>query len=348
MGKINKVVIGMSGGVDSSTSAYILKEKGYEVIGVTLVHSDSQKKSQDIVDAKIICDKLNIEHIILDIEKDFKDEVIKYFIEEYSKGMTPSPCVVCDEKIKMKKLLEVADTIGAEYIATGHYCKIEYSEEFKTSLLKISADEKKDQSYMLYRIKPEILKRTLFPLYGYKKEEVREIAKKMGLEVHDKKDSQGICFAQEGYIEFLTRELGEKLKTGNYIDKNGNIMGEHKGYQLYTIGQRRGLGVLFPRAYFITDINPEKNEITLGEYDELLKRKIKLQDAVFNISKEEIVKLELLARPRFSSKGFLGKVVIENDKIYFEFNKANHQSAPGQHLVFYCDGYVLGGGKIVF
>lgn len=346
--KEKRVIVGISGGVDSATTAFILKEQGYEVIGVTLVQSEEQKGSQDLKDAKKVCELLEIEHIILDISSDFKKEVIEYFLEEYSNGMTPSPCVICDEKIKIKVLLKIADEKLAKYIATGHYCNIEKNEKFQKNLLRVSKDPRKDQSYMLYRLKPENLDRIIFPLYGLRKSEVRELAKKIGLTVHDKKDSQGICFAKNGYIEFLRENLKDKIRSGNYIDKNGNIMGEHEGYQLYTLGQRRGLGVIFSRAYFIVEIRPETNEIVLGEYEELKRKRVKLIDVSLHIPLENLENLEVIGRPRFSSEGAPGKILKIDEEIYFEYREENYHNAPGQHLVIYLDNFVLGGGKIVF
>ena len=235
-----KVVIGMSGGVDSSVAAYLLKSEGYGVIGVTLNHKKEESLKDEIKAAQRICHFLGIEHKIIDIEELFQKEVIDDFLEGYSQGITPSPCVICDEKVKMKILFEIADKENADFVATGHYSSVEYSEEFKTSLLKVSYDPRKDQSYMLYRLDNDKISRLLFPLHSYEKKQIRDIAKNIGLEVYNKKDSQGICFAKEGYIEFLKRNLGDKIKKGKYIDKNGKILGEHEGYQLYTIGQRRG------------------------------------------------------------------------------------------------------------
>lgn len=343
-----RIVLGMSGGVDSSTSAYMLKDDGFEVIGVTLVVSNEQRESQDLKDAISLGKELNIEHIVLDIVDEFNEKIVKYFIDEYSKGMTPSPCVVCDEIIKIKKLIEIANLKEAYYIATGHYCEISKENRFKRNLFKKPKDVRKDQGYMLYRIEPEIIERMIFPLAKYEKTIVREKAKEYGVKVFDKKDSQGICFAKEGYLEFLKKMLGDKIKPGNYLDKTGKILGQHQGYQLYTIGQRRGLGVLFSKIYFIVDILPKTNEIILGDYSELYKKRVELENFKTHISFDELKSIRVLAKPRFSSQGFYGKVIKENEKIYFEYENENPQNAKGQHLVIYSDDLVVGGGKIIF
>lgn len=341
-----KAVIGMSGGVDSSVGAYLLREQGYEVIGVTLNHKKEKSLIEEIKAAQRICDFLGIKHKIIDIEELFQKEVIDDFLEGYSQGITPSPCVICDERVKMRVLFETADEEGAYFVATGHYSSVEYSEEFKTNLLKVSYDPRKDQSYMLYRLDTDKISRLIFPLHSYEKKQIREIAKSIGLEVHDKGDSQGICFAKEGYIEFLRKNLGDKIKKGNFIDNNGNIMGEHEGYQLYTIGQRRGLGLKLPRAYFITKINKEKNEITIGEYEELYQKRVELKKYKLSVKINDILDKNIIGRPRFSSFGASGKILFENEKLYFEFDEENPQTAPGQHLVLYYKNLVLGGGII--
>lgn len=343
-----RIVLGLSGGVDSSTSAYMLKEDGFEVIGVTLVVSKEQRESQDLKDAIALGKELNIEHIILDIVDEFNEKIVKYFIDEYSKGMTPSPCVICDEIIKIKKLIEIANLKEAYYIGTGHYCEVSKNNRFGKNLFKKPKDIRKDQGYMLYRIESEIIERMIFPLAKYEKNVVREKAKRYGVKVFDKKDSQGICFAKEGYLEFLKKVLEDKVKPGNYIDKNGNILGQHQGYQLYTIGQRRGLGVLFSKIYFIIDILPETNEIILGDYLDLYKKRVELEDFKSHIPFDELREVKVLAKPRFSSTGFYGKVIKENKKIYFEYEEENPQNAKGQHLVIYSDDLVIGGGKIMF
>lgn len=342
----SKVVLGISGGVDSAVSAKILKEQGYEVTGVTLICHKSQKNSKDILDAKRLCEKIDIEHLIIDVSKKFKKEVIDYFLEEYSKGKTPSPCIICDEKIKIKTLLDIANKKNIYYVATGHYSEISNENKYEKKLLKKSKDLRKDQGYMLYRIKE--LERILFPLSKFEKEEVREKAREYNLEISEKKDSQGICFAKEGYIEFLKNNLKEKIKKGEYIDSQGKVLGIHQGYQLYTLGQRRGLGVLLSKPYFITKINPENNKVSLGEYKELSRKRIELKDFILHIPFEKVEKNIFIGRPRFSSLGFKGKISFENKKVYFEYLNGNCHNAEGQHLVIYDEDFIVGGGIISF
>lgn len=341
-----KVVIGMSGGVDSSVAAYLMKEEGYRVIGVTLDHKKEESLKKEIKAAQRICRFLDIEHKTIDVEKLFQKEVIDDFLEGYSQGITPSPCIICDERVKMRILFETADKEKADFVATGHYSSVEYSEEFKTNLLKVSYDPRKDQSYMLYRLDNNKISRLLFPLHSYEKKQIRDIAKNIGLEVYNKEDSQGICFAKEGYIEFLRKNLGDSIKKGNFVDKTGKVIGEHEGYQLYTIGQRRGLGLKLPRAYFITKIDKEKNEITIGEYEELYKKRVELKKYKLAVKIADILNKNIIGRPRFSSFGASGKVLFENDKLFFEFDEKSPQTAPGQHLVLYYKKLVLGGGII--
>lgn len=340
-----KVVLGMSGGVDSSTAAYLLKRKGYEVIGITL-NQYQNRISKDAEDAKELAKKLGIEYHTINIYQEFQNKVINYFLDTYNSGETPSPCIICDEEIKFKTLFQIAEEYKAGYVATGHYTSVEYNEKFSKHLLKGVHSIIKDQSYMLYRLDSEKLKRLLFPLQNYSKTEIRKIAEEAGIELYDKKDSQGICFAKEGYKKFLKDKLAEKIKEGFFVDKKGNILGKHEGYQLYTFGQRRGLGINFSKPVFITDIRAEKNEIVLGEYEELLVKEIELVNYKFNVAPEFLVGMRLLGRARFSSHGFYGSIYLKNKKIYFRYEIENTHNADGQHLVIFYDNFVLGGGII--
>jgi tRNA-specific 2-thiouridylase len=345
---MKKVVVGLSGGVDSSVTTYLLKKKGYKVVGVTL--KVDKNSNGEIEDAKKMAEKLEVPHVVLDVSEEFENIVIKNFLEGYSHGTTPSPCVVCDERIKIKSLVNYADEIGAEYIATGHYCNLEYSPTLDKYLLKNAEDIRKDQTYMLYRLDEETLKRMKFPLYKYSKVEVRKIAEEIGMEIHNKKDSQGICFAPEGYKKYLQKKLSKEIEKGKFIDEEGKLMGTHDGYQLYTIGQRRGLNLKKPRPYFVLDIKPETNEIVLGDYEKLYMTRVELIDYKFIVEIEKLVEVELIARPRFSSHGFLGKLkkvdIDGKEKIYFDYNEKNPQNAKGQHMVLYFGKYLVGGGVI--
>lgn len=341
-----KIVIGMSGGVDSSVAAYLLKSEGYEVIGVTLDHNEEKSLKIEIAGAKEICDLLGIKHIIVDIQELFRKEVIENFLDGYSNGITPSPCVICDERVKLKTLFKIADEENAEYVATGHYCSVEYLDEFESYLLKVSINKRKDQSYMLYRLDRDKIERLKFPLYNYEKSEIREIAKNIGLKVHDKGDSQGICFAKNGYIDFLRENLRDKIKKGKFLNKDGKVLGEHQGYQLYTIGQRRGLGLKLPKPHFIVNIKKESNEIILGDYKELYKKEVKLLEFKSPVELDKLIGKKLIGRPRFSSFGDLGEIKIKDNEVFFEFDESTPQLAPGQHLVLYYEDFVLGGGII--
>lgn len=341
-----KVIVGMSGGVDSSVATYLLKEQGFEVVGVTLNHKKEKFLTEEVSTAKKIARSLGVKHIEIDIEDIFQHEVIDNFLDGYSKGITPSPCVICDERVKFKTLFDVAEQENAYYVASGHYCSSGYCKEFDKILLKVSFDRKKDQSYMLSRLDENKIKRVLFPLEKYDKNTIRELAKKGNLEVHDKKDSQGICFAKNGYIDFLKANLGMKIKKGNFVDSNGKILGEHEGYQLYTLGQRRGLGLKLPRPYFITKIDSEKNIIVLGEYSELSRKKIKLSEFKEIVDIEMLKDKILIGRPRFSSLGAEGKIYKEGENIYFEYLENNFHNAPGQHLVVYFGDFIVGSGMI--
>lgn len=344
---MKKVIVGMSGGIDSSVAALLLKKQGYEVVGVSIKHlsddlSNNKNKTccslDDINDARIVCFGLGIPHYVINVEKEFKKEIIKSFLKDYQNGITPNPCVICNEKIKIKTLINFARELEFDYVATGHYA-IKTKDGFLEYI-----DYVKDQSYMLYRLKKDELDMMLFPLANMPKNIVRKIAKENNIITHDKKDSTGICFAQDGYSSFLEKNLSPT--TGNFIDENGKILGKHKGYQLYTVGQRRHLGLKLPYPIFVLEIRPQTNEIVLGPYDKLMVDLVEIKNYIFHVPLNTLINKKLFAQPRFSSKGFYGKLLIINDKIYFKYEVKNAQNSKGQHIVLYYDKKLIGGGVI--
>ncbi len=347
-----RVVVGMSGGIDSSVAALLLKQQGYDVIGVTLKHlpdelSENSGKTccslDDISDAKYTCYMLGIPHYTINVVEEFKEKVIEYFVDMYNKGKTPSPCVICDEKIKIKKMIDFADKMGIKYIATGHYSKKSIN-----NLLLWDKNNNKDQTYMLYRLDKKIIERFLFPLSCYEKTEIRKIARENDIHTHNKPDSQGICFAPHGYISFLQKILGNKVQDGNYVDKNGKTIGKHRGYQFYTVGQRRGLGLNLGKPFFVSEIRPKTNEVVVGNFEEILINEIEVINYKFHKDIYEILNRKLTARPRFSSKGLTGKLELfgNTEKLIFKFDSKTHENSEGQHIVFYMENELVGGGEI--
>lgn len=253
-----KVLLGMSGGVDSSVSAILLQKAGYEVIGCTMKLWEAKEKEENksIEDAKKLCKKLGIQHYTIDCKKDFTNKVINNFTEEYQNARTPNPCIQCNKYLKFGRFYQKAKELECKYIATGHYACIEYSEKYKQNVLKKSKEEKKDQTYFLYTIQKELLNQIIFPLQNYtSKQEIREVAEKNNLEVAEKKDSQEICFIpNNNYQEFLEKNLKEKSKKGNIVLKTGEILGRHTGTINYTIGQRKGIGISYPKPLYVIRI----------------------------------------------------------------------------------------------
>ncbi|WP_068268430.1 tRNA 2-thiouridine(34) synthase MnmA [Caviibacter abscessus] len=344
---MKKVIVGMSGGIDSSVAALLLKNEGYEVVGVSLKHlSDDVINSKnktccsldDINDARIVCFSLGVPHYVINVEKEFTKEVITEFLKEYKKGYTPNPCVICNEKVKISALINLAKKLNFDYIATGHYA-VKSEDGFM-----FFSESIKDQTYMLYRISKKDLDMILFPLGNINKLIVRQIAKENNIVTHDKKDSQGICFAPDGYEKYLSTHLD--LKEGNFIDSTGKIIGKHKGYALYTLGQRRHLGIKSPHPLFITNIDNKTNTITVGSFENLLIDTIEIFNYIFHKKLEDFLEKELIARPRFSSRGLSGKLFITDNKLFFKYNEKNAQNAKGQHIVFYFNNELIGGGEI--
>ncbi|MBV1818236.1 tRNA 2-thiouridine(34) synthase MnmA [Anaerosalibacter bizertensis] len=352
-----KVVLGMSGGVDSSVAAYILKEAGYDVIGVTMtmIPKDEEFDEKEggccsissVNDARKVAEKLDIPFYVMNFKDVFERKVINYFVDEYLQGRTPNPCVVCNKYIKFDEFLRKAEGLGAYYVATGHYANIEKDESTDRYLLKRAADSKKDQTYFLYNMTQYQLEHTLMPLYNITKDRVREIAEKIDLNVHNKPDSEEICFIpDDDHGKFIKNREPDKVKPGYFVDENGNTLGKHKGIVYYTVGQRKGLGIAVGRKVFVQKIIPEKNLIVIGDEDKIFKSKLYAEDINIipydNIPKD----LEVTAKVRYSMKETKALVNPHKDGAIVEFKSPQRAITKGQSVVFYDGDVVVGGGII--
>lgn len=332
----------MSGGVDSSVAAFLLKEKGYDVLGITLKLTENDDGT-NARDAKEVADHLGISHITVDLRDDFKESVTDYFVNEYKEGRTPNPCVLCNKKIKFGKMLDLADEYGCTHIATGHYANILKNNDGSFSLAR-AAFREKDQTYFLYTLSQNQLSRSLMPLGNFSKPEVRELAEKIGLGVSKRRDSQDICFIPDGDKNaFLKKYLPER--EGNFVDIEGNVIGKHKGIFHYTIGQRKGLGMAFGKPMFVLSINPLNNTIVLGEAGSEMSESFNVSDVNFIMPLPE--NNECMVKVRYSAPEV--PCVLEKCKKGYKVTLKTPARAitPGQAAVFYQDDLVLGGGTIV-
>lgn len=342
---MEKVLLGMSGGVDSSVSAIILQEKGFKVIGCTMILYSEEEKG--IEDAKKVCKSLGIPHYTFDLRKEFKCNVINKFMEEYKIARTPNPCIECNKKMKFGIFYEKAKELGCKYIATGHYARIEFSEKYNQYVLRKSEEEKKDQTYFLYNIPKEELEYIIFPLQEYRnKEEIRKLALKKGLEVANKKDSQEICFIKDNdYQKFLLENMKEKPKTGNIKLKTGEILGKHNGLINYTIGQRKGIGISYKYPLYVIDLDYKKNEVIVGKEEELYSKELFANELNFQVELGE--NFECFAKIRYRAKEARAVVRKNKESVKVEFTKPQRAITKGQSVVFYDEsGIVLGGGVI--
>lgn len=358
-----RVIVAMSGGVDSSVAAALLHNEGYEVIGITMKtwgfmevggapkHESGCCSLDAIYDAKNVAAKLGFPHYTVDFTKAFEENVIDNFISEYLNGRTPNPCVVCNKKIKWEELIKKADSLDAEFVATGHYASVEYNPVNKRYCLKNSGDIKKDQTYALWGLSQESLKRTIFPLNRLNKSEVRNLAKELGLKTARKPESQEICFvADDNYERFLREKIPDvvdNISEGDFVYK-GEKIGTHKGIPFYTVGQRRGLGIAKGVPVYVTKIDYNSNVIEIGEKEDLLQREL-IAEEINYVSKDELKTGEkVICKIRYSDKGSLAEIVASDSKTFnINFNEPKSAITPGQSAVLYDEqGYVLAGGVI--
>lgn len=346
MGEI-KVLVGMSGGVDSSAAALLLQDSGYSVEGVTLKLCPEEDE-RNILDAASVCEKMGIPFHTLDLKEQFSSKVIGNFIDEYKAGNTPNPCIVCNKHIKFGAMLEKAIEMGFDKIATGHYARIEKSESGRY-ILKKAKDAGKDQSYVLYNLTQHQLSHTLFPLGNLEKSEIRAKAQTAGFVNANRPDSQDICFVADGeYAGFIEKTDGFISKMGDYVDINGKVIGKHKGVINYTIGQRKGLGIALGRPQFVISKDSNRNLVVLGDEEHLFKTTVRVKDVNFipfdELTGEMVVKVKL--RYRHTAADAVIKP-MEDGNVSIEFEEPQRAPSSGQSAVFYDGDIVIGGGIII-
>ncbi|MEK6679167.1 MAG: tRNA 2-thiouridine(34) synthase MnmA [Nitrospirota bacterium] len=355
-----KIVIGMSGGVDSSVTAALLKKEGHELHGITLqLWRGDPKRGIEWYEracckadvAREAAQKIGIPFTVINIQEEFEKEIIDDFCKEYLSGRTPNPCIRCNEKIKFGLLLKKARELGAERLATGHYARTDFNPAINRYILKKGIDSKKDQSYFLYRLNQEQLGSVIFPIGGLKKERVIEIAKEMGLPGAEGKESQEICFVtdaeEEDYRGFLEERMPEAKKTGEFVDTTGKVIGRHEGIAFYTIGQRRGLGISSSKRLYVVDIDAKSNRVILGDEDELFKDELIAEDINLIAIERLAAPMDVFAKIRYRNPAVPAEIKpYDEGKIKVKFKEPQRAIAKGQSVVFYDNDIVIGGGII--
>ena len=351
-----RVVVGLSGGVDSSAAASLLVEQGYDVIGITLKvwPQDCVSRAEDkccgpqaVMDARSVADKLNIPYYLIDESKEFQREVIDYFATEYKAGRTPNPCVMCNEKLKFGNLINRAKKLGAEYVATGHYARLE-KRNGRTVMLR-GKDSHKDQTYFLFSLGQEQLAHMMFPLGELQKTETREVARCVSLKTADKQESQEICFVPDkDYKKFLTSAGLVDEHQGEIINTQGQILGYHDGIEFYTVGQRKGLGISSPKPMYVIELEPKKNQVIVGDEEMLLKSEFYINRCNWIPFEKLEAPMEVLATIRYNHPGANATVEpVQNGKAIVKLHEPQRAITPGQACVFYQGDLVVGGGWIM-
>ena len=344
---MKKIAVALSGGVDSAAAALLLKKEGYEVLGITYRLQQDQEK--DIADAANVCKALNIEHIVLDYRELFKNFVMNPFVDSYLKAETPNPCIFCNKTIKFGKFIEDTKNLGCDFISTGHYAKITKDDDGIYHLFK-GDNEKKDQSYVLYNLNQDTMARMVLPLgfWNYSKDELREMLREANIPIADRPESQDICFIKEGtYCDFIEENRPDAPKKGSFVDESGNILGQHKGFYHYTIGQRKGLGIALGAPAFVTDIDFSTGNVTLSlDEKKLLADTIYIRDFNFLGREKPEFPYVCLVKTRYKSHMQQALITEEGSLLKVKLENAGRAPTKGQSAVFYKDNEVIGGGII--
>ena len=351
-----KIAVAMSGGVDSSVAAHILKCRGHEVLGLVMItrprgHADTRSEESrgpgSIRDAERVARQLDLKLHVVDVSRDFEKAVVDHFVSEYARGRTPNPCVRCNEFVKFGTLLSEATTLGATHLATGHHAVVRTDPEGSDPVLACGKDAAKDQSYFLYRLTRDQLRRTLLPIGGLSKQEVRRRARECGLDVADRPESQDVCFIPRGGIgAFLRERAPNAVRPGPILDLAGDVVGEHQGIALYTVGQRSSLGLSRPRPTYVIRVDPAENAIVVGDEEDLYSRSLAARDLCWTAGSPPAGDFVARARVRYAAPAVPCTVRVDGNEAQVSFDEPQRAVAPGQAVVFYDGEVVLGGGTI--